>query len=283
MFEIELLDFEDKGARWLYPFEDVGKYQFAKGSRSATQEQVAFFERTVRQLDRPLRIECEPSVTQKTQAQLAVERKHARSWLLEKSRFLRSEQTFDPASLDGGPLLHEDLQEYMRSHGLSDMEERFAAQWASNSESGEFIKGHRIVIAEAGLSPYEGKVVRDPALFDESSGKERRLRHLVTRMAFVQEVFSQRGVERPLLYRALSCSGPLEPRNKKRALISATFNREVAEALFGERDTTRTVALYRQTVALERLFMTHMETWQLNRPFREAEAVLIADPANLAF
>ncbi len=283
LFEVELLDFEDKGARWLYPFEEVGKYQFAKGSRSATEEQVAHFERTVRQLDRPLCIECDPSVTRQTQAHLAVERQHARLWLLDNSRFLRSEQTFDPASLDGSPLLHEDLQEHMRSHGLSDMEERFAAQWASNSESGEFIKGHRIVIAEAGLSPYEGKVVRDPTLFDEPSGKERRLRHLLTRMAFVQEVFSQRGLARPLLYRALSCSGPLEPRNTKRALISATFNREVAEALFGERETTRTVALYRQTVAVERLFMTHLETWHLNRPFREAEAVLIADPANLAF
>ena len=52
------------------------------------------------------------------------------------------------------------------------MEERFATQWASNNESGEFIKGHRIVIAEVGLSPYEGKVVRDPALFDEPWGKD---------------------------------------------------------------------------------------------------------------
>jgi hypothetical protein len=283
MFEVELLDFEDKGARWLYPFEEIRGYQFAKTSARATPEQIEGFERTIGLLDRPLCIECNPRLTQATHARLAEERRQARSWLLANSRFLRSDQPLNPASLDGRPLLQEDLQEYMRSHELSDMEERFASQWASNSESGEFIKGHRIVIAEAGLSPYEGKVVRDPALFDEPSGKARRLRHLLTRMAFVQEVFSQRAVERPLLYRALSCSGPLEQRNTKRALISATFNRDVAEALFGERDTTRTVVLYRQTVALERLLMTHLETWQLNRPFREAEAVLIADPANLAF
>jgi hypothetical protein len=283
LFEVELLDFEDKGARWLYPFEEIQKYQFAKTSARATPQQIEGFERTIGLLDRPLCIECEPRQAEAIRAQLAMERWQARAWLVQNSRFLKSEQPFDPAALDGSPLLHEDLQEYMAFHGLLDMEQRFAAQWASNSESGEYIKGHRIVIAEAGLSPYEGKVVRDPALFDEPSDKERRLRHLLTRMAFVQEVFSQRGVERPLLYRALSCSGPLEPRNTKRALISATFNREVAEALFGERDMTRTVALYRQTVALERLFMTHLETWQLNRPFREAEAVLIADPANLAF
>ena len=35
--------------------------------------------------------------------------------------------------------------------------------------------------------------------------------------------------------------------------------------------------------AIERVLMTHLETEALNHPFREAEAVLIADPTNPAF
>ena len=96
----------------------------------------------------------------------------------------------------------------MDFHGLTDMEERFATQWVSNSESGEFIKGHRIVIAELGLSPYEGKVVRDSTLFDEPWSKQRRAHYILVRMAFVQEVFSQSEIERPLLYRPLERLAP---------------------------------------------------------------------------
>ncbi|MEO1983074.1 MAG: hypothetical protein ABGZ24_21395, partial [Fuerstiella sp.] len=71
--------------------------------------------------------------------------------------------------------------------------------------------------------------------------------------------------------------------NTKRSFVSATFNQDVARALACEYDMTRTVATYRQMVPIDRLFMTHLETRQFNHPFKESEAVLICDPANLAF
>ena len=163
------------------------------------------------------------------------------------------------------------------------MEDRFATEWASNSESGELIKGFRIVVAELGIPPFEGKIVRDPNFFDDPWSKQRRAQYILKRMAFVQETFSQSGIEQPILYRTLYCAGPLDQRNTKRSFISATFNRDVAEALFAEHDMTRTIAMYRQTVPLERLFMTYLETQQFNHPFKESEAVLICDPTNLAF
>ena len=167
--------------------------------------------------------------------------------------------------------------------GLSDMEERFATQWASNSESAELIKGFRIVLAEMGLSPFDGGIVRDPNLFDEPWAKQRRGEYILKRMAFVQEVFSQNGFERRVLYRTLHCDGPLRHGNTKRSFVSATFNHDVARALACENDMTRTVATYRQMVPIDRLFMTHLETRQFNHPFKESEAVLICDPGNLAF
>lgn len=283
MFEVELLDFEDKGAHWLHPFEDVGKFQFALHSHAATESQNQQFRDVIGRLARPLSIVCDERVAQQTRAELIAERGRAREWLANQSRFLASGQPLLTDSLDGSPLLCEDLPAFMSMHGLADMEDRFATQWASNSESGEFIKGHGIVVAELGLSPFEGKVVRDSRLFDDPWSKPRRTQHIVTRMAFVQEVLAQCGVDRLVLYRALSYAGPLQQRNAKRSFISATFSRRVAEALLVERDTTRTIALCRQALPLERLFMTYLETRQLNHPFREAEAVLIADPGNLAF
>lgn len=283
MFEVEILDFEDRGARWLHPFEEIGKYQFALGSTRAPDQQIERFRRVVHRLDRPLSISCDARVSKETTAILMTERELAREWLSCESRFLASGGCFQPGALDGIPLLYQDLHAYMDHHGLIDMEDRFASQWASNSESGELIKGFRIVVAELGLSPFEGKIVRDPQLFDEPWNKQRRAQYIMKRMAFVQEVFSQNGTERPILYRTLSCAGPLERRNTKRSFISATFNRDVAEALFAEHDMTRTIAMYRQTVPLERLFMTYLETRQFNHPFKESEAVLICDANNLAF
>jgi hypothetical protein len=283
MFEVEILDFEDRGARWQYPFEAIGRFQFALGSNLASPEVVAGFRAIIERFDKPLQIDVDDRVVRETRLRLATERERAGIWLSRHSRFFASRQRLPIGEAQGVPLLYDDLQAYVHEQGLDDLEEAFATQWASNSESGEFIKGHRIVVAELGLSPFEGKIVRDPTLFEGAGNKVRRSQHILKRMAFVQEVFSRGGIERPVLYRTLSCSGLLEPRNASQSFISATFSRAVAEALFAEHDKTRTIAMYRQAVPLERLFMTYLETRQFNHPFQESEAVLIADPSNLAF
>jgi hypothetical protein len=283
MFEVEILDFEDRGTRWQLPFESIGRFQFALGSQSASPEAVALYRETIARFDKPLRIDVDESRFRETRMRLASERDQARDWLAHHSRYFSSRDDLSIDEPGGAPLLYEDLQAFLREHALDDLEDAFATQWVSNSEAGEFIKGHRIMVAELGLSPFEGRIVRDPKLFDGSASKVRRSNHILKRMAFVQAVFARGGIERPVLYRTLSCSGPLEPRNAKRSFISATFNRAVAEALFAEHDSTRTIAMYRQAVPLERLFMTYLETRQFNHPFRESEAILIADPDNLAF
>jgi hypothetical protein len=243
MFEVELLDFEDKGARWLYPFEAIGKYQFALDSAKAPFQQIECFRDVIHRLDRPLSISCDDRVSKEMIASVMTERERAREWLSSESRFFASGELFQPGGLEGIPSLYEDLRAYMDYHGLIDMEDEFATQWMSNSESGEFIKGFRIVVAEMGLSPFEGTIMRDPCLFNEPWSKPRRAQYILKRMAFVQQVFSQNGIERPMLYRTLTCAGPLERRNTTRSFISATFNREVAEALFAEHDMTRTIAI----------------------------------------
>ena len=41
--------------------------------------------------------------------------------------------------------------------------------------------------------------------------------------------------------------------------------------------------LWRQATPLDRVLMTFLETAALNAPYREAEAILVADPGNRAF
>ena len=66
------------------------------------------------------------------------------------------------------------------------------------------------------------------------------------------------------------------------SFVSATFSSEVAAAHFEGGSTTWTAVQWRQTVPVTRLLMTFLETREMSCRFREAEVVLIGDPANRA-
>jgi hypothetical protein len=125
-------------------------------------------------------------------------------------------------------------------------------------------------------------VVRDSALFDGAWCKHARGQHIAARLAFVEEMWSSLGCEAVTLYRGAAVDGPL-PEAVHASFVSSTFSREVAEEHFEGGPTTRTAVLWRQSVPITRLFMTFVETREMNRRFREAEAVLLGDPANRAF
>jgi hypothetical protein len=162
------------------------------------------------------------------------------------------------------------------------MDGHFARVFVSNPASGEVVKGHAIVLAELGLCPYGGKVVRDPDLFAGPWSKARRAEHLLARMAFTQELWFRVGAADLPLYRAAATDGPL-PERRPASFVSATFSREVAEAHFTGGPATRVAVLWRQSVPLDRLLMTFLETEAMNLAFKEAEAVVIGDPGNRAF
>ena len=154
--------------------------------------------------------------------------------------------------------------------------------FVSNPRSGELVKGHAIVLAELGLCPYRGRIVRDAGLFAEPWSKERRARHVVVRLAFVHALWSILGEEGVVLYRGAATDGPL-PEAGPSSFVSATFSGQVATAHFEGGPNTQTAVLWRQRLSPARLFMTFLETRAMNERFKEAEAVLIGDPANQAF
>ena len=88
IFVVRIEDFEDLGALWQQPFEDVRDYQFRCGSPEALVVDLREYERAVKRFDRQLVIECEASAARATGERLARERDVASRWLAAHSTFL---------------------------------------------------------------------------------------------------------------------------------------------------------------------------------------------------
>jgi hypothetical protein len=223
MFEVEVGAFEDAGARWWLPAEDAPRFQFARGSARADD---AGLRAAVARFDRPLRIDAAPAAGARTRARIAATR---------------------PGALDE----------------LRDLDDAFFRTWASNPRSGELVKGHAIVLAELGLAPFAGTVVRDPALFAGAWSKERRAAHIVARLAWTAANVGPLTVFR---------GGPL-PAGRPGSFVSATLDVRVAASHYG---AYADAFIRRERVGPGRVFATHRETPALNHPYRESEVVLLS-------
>jgi hypothetical protein len=277
-FELEVGAFEDAGARWELPLEDVSRLQFARDAAAASFESVTELEQASARFGRELAIDCDPATRLLTLQRIAREREALRRQLdiewLDVDRHVIDRR--------GDPRLFALVEKILAARGLALVDERFTAAFVSNPNSGELVKGHAIVLAELGLCPYRGRVVRDADLFEAPWSKAERARHLIVRIAFMQELFAGLGREEVTLYRGAAVEGPL-PERSPASFTSATFSRAVGAEHFEGGPRTRTAVIWRQVVPISRLFMTFLETRAMNDRFHEAEAVLIADPGNRAF
>ena len=281
-FVLRIEDFEDKGGIWEVPYEKVGNYQFELESAEASESSVTSYSQTILRLDRPLIVPRNLSQEKQTKKKLERLEEETGAWLQKHSKFFAAGTKLD-TSLPAGPVeLRQDFLAYMRSRELEDMESNFAAQFVSNPYSGEMVKGHRIVMAELGLVAFEDKIVRDAGLFDKPWDKERRERHILTRMAFVRGMLRKAGIPVLTLYRGLYCEGvPKPPENT--TFVSSSFDFEVARSCFGSRETETTGVIWRQAVPVKRVFMTYLETEEMNQQFLEAEVVLLLEEGNTIF
>jgi hypothetical protein len=282
-FEVEIGAFEDAGARWEVPLEEVGHFQFDRDAHVASSAAVDELRSSVVRYDRHLAIDCEPAVREITLAKVALARSQLKDWMsVRDSAHPRVAVEERVALREGDGRVGALLEAFLADRGVADLDHDFAKAFVSNPSSGELVKGHAIVLAELGLSPYRGKAIRDPGLFNEPWSRRRRAEHLISRLAFVQELWSAWGYEKVTLYRGTAVDSPL-PARSPGSFVSATFSREVATAHFEGGPTTQTAILWRQDVPISRLLMTFLETDAMNDRFHEAEAVLIADPTNCTF
>jgi len=280
-FEIEICAFEDSGARWELALEEIGRFQFARGSPMADRATVARLEAARGRFAHDVSLDIDPGARESTLDRIAAERAAAHDWLTS-----RAADGSDVSALidrrEGDPATFSLLEAYMAERDLAELEASFSSTLVSNPASREVVKGHAIVLAELGLCPYSGRAVRDPELFSGGWSKRRRAEHITARLAFVAELFTAWGLDEVTLFRGAAVEGPLPPRAPT-SFISASFSRAVAEEHFAGGPGTATAVLWRQVVPVGRLFMTFLETRAMNRGFKEAEAVLVGEPANRAF
>jgi hypothetical protein len=275
-WELEVLAFEDAGARWVVELEQVDHFQFDRGASRLDGPTEANLRAALERFDRPLRIAVDRTARRRTLRRLVDEERAAGATLPSGGLVVDlGSRTGDRASQDW-------LEGYLGERGVGDVEAAFAERFVSNPSSGELVKGHRIVLAGLGLAPYEGKIVRDPRTFEGPWSEARRAEHVLARLGAVRALFRSAGYDTVRLWRGISSEDELR-RHPARTFVSTTFDRAVAESLFAGGPAARVAALYRQDVPIERLFMTYVETAAMNRQFHEAEAVLLAEPRNLAF
>jgi hypothetical protein len=274
LFEAEVQAFEDQGASWRVPFEEVERFQFVRGSAHAGAQALRSYEAAVARFDRRVRIEATAAETEANRSRVGRER----SIIRERLDALGVPASLDAAACierrEGDPALAAIAEAVLAERGLAEMDQAFAAQYVSNPWSGDLVKGHAIVAGELGIAAYHGKVARDPDCFAGDWTKARRAEHLLVRLALSSELWSRTGQGEFLLYRAMTSETALTARPPT-VFVSTTFSHEVAEEQFRGGPRTRSAALYRQMVPLERIFMTFWETPSLNGAYREAEAILI--------
>jgi hypothetical protein len=281
-FEVEIGAFEDAGTRWQLPLTDVDRFQFERDAGVTSAAALAQLRSAANRFDRRCVIDCDPANRARTLRLIVAERHTARAWVAARGAATTLELDRHVASREGDPGLCRLVEEYMAGRELGELERSFADAFATNPRSCEFVKGHAIVLAELGLCPYRGQIVRDRRVFDPPASRAQRAAHVITRLALMAELWSHWGIEAVTLYRGAAVDGPLRARAPA-SLVSATFAADVAQAHFNGGPTTQTAALWRQRLSVTRILMTFLETAALNRRFHEAEAVLIADPDNLAF
>jgi len=142
-----------------------------------------------------------------------------------------------------------------------------------NPNSGEWFKGLYIVMAEMGLTNYEGKIPRTKSTFTGIGEKERRRTYIQTRLGFVRAMFDYYGLSQVTIYRGMSSESDFKKVN--RSLLNMTFSYDVANA-FADMSTEqyKTSYIVKWTVPASKLFMTCYETNEMNQRYKEKEAIV---------
>jgi hypothetical protein len=282
-FSVQVDAFEDRGARWELGLEEVDRFQFPDDTPLAAPDVVAGLRAARARFDRELAIDVDLRARAATTEAVVNEQANAHGFLMETGVI----RGIDPLEnyverRRGEPQLMTVLESYLAERGLLELDRAFAHALVSNPNSGELVKGHAMVLAHLGLTPYRGRLLRDPEAMRAPWSYSARRRHIIARLAFMRALAAAWGLTTVELYRAAAADGPLRMRHGA-AFVSATFSCDVAQAHFRGGPSTVAAAIWRQRIPVDRLFMTFLETAAHNQRFLEAEAVLIGDPDSPMF
>lgn len=277
MFRWRITNYEDKCKYWDLPAEESKRFQFEKGSKKMSKEDLKWFEDSLKKYQKFLNIAGSIRERDETEEEINKTKDKAIQWLEKQSLFFKNTNKIDFSSCEGSTLLAQDLKNYMKSIGLYEEERKTAETMVLNPNSGEWIKGMNIVIAELGLVPYQDKVPRTNAIFEGIGNKKNRRRYIINRLAFIRAYFYLLNIFEVVLYKGMSNEN--QWRVVPRTYLPCTFNLEVAEAFsdFRRNSKYKISYLVKMTIPVEKIFMTYFETEEMNRQYKEAEALVLYD------
>lgn len=285
MFRWRITDFEDKGRTWDVPAEGVVRYQFAKDAKRLDIKRIKEIESSVQKYQKTLIIETVEEKKRHTEVEIERIEQSISNWLKSNSTFFKKQERLNFKSRRGSASLAKDFIRYMKSIGMEEIEQRTADIIVLNPNSGEWIKGMAIVLAEMGLVPYKDKIPRTRDIFVGSGGKENRRNYLIHRLAFVRAYFHLLGIKHVTLYRGMATERTWGTRTSVRTFVSFTFSSKIAKAycVFTRDSNFKHSYFLKRTIPVEKLFMTYFETSAMNRQYKEAEAFVLYDKEDSTF
>lgn len=276
MFTWRILDFEDKGKCWEIPAEQITQYQFERNSKNLTKNETMQIEERCKLFQEKLVIKTSNSDLFNTLELIDKEKKRIKNWFLKESQFVTlGNSCIDMEAKVGSKLLFNDLKSYMDMNGILGLEKKTSEQYLLNPNSGEWIKGLKIVMAEMGLLNFNEKKPRTKNIFKGIGSRENREKYIISRLAFIQTFFKLAGYDEVKLFRGVVSEG--ENFETPETLLSTSFNYEVGKAFSNmeEEDKVKFSYLIKFTYPIENLFMTFFETETFNERYREQEAVVL--------
>jgi len=277
MFIWRITAFEDAGKCWEIPAEEIGSYQFRKGSAVLSAVEVQEISEQCDKFRQTLTISKSHDARQETEDAIKAQEVLAHQWIKNSSAFFKQEKQLDFSVNEGESLLYADLERYLKALGLYELEQTTAEQYLLNPYSGEWIKGMKIVMAEMGLIAYRGTIPRKKEMFLGYGTKERRRNYIIARIAFLRSVFKLCGIIEVPLFRGMSSEAPFY--TTPQTLVSTTFSLNTALdfADMKAESKSRSAYVVKYTCPIENLFMTYLETKQFNERYKEQEAIVFYD------
>ncbi|SMP14807.1 hypothetical protein [Shimia sagamensis] len=278
-FTVEVLDFEDKGTQWTFPVWQSDKFLCDTEMPTLPKASQEALQTASHRLNQPLHVPTDATQRANTKAQLTKLTAQAHAWLTNAGHLRAAAQSLETFSAFTDP---DALSAWLTHHDVQHIESDVATQYVSNPHAGETIKAHRLALADLGLCPFEGRILRDTTEITGNKSLPHRKRHILTRLAFLRAAFALLGMSHVPLYRVIYSDTALTP-PRPNGFTSATFGQEVALRFLKAGQAKRHAALYWQHVPVTRLFMTHLETPQMRGLYDEREALLLSAPQGPLF
>jgi hypothetical protein len=280
-FRWRITKFEDEGAYWDVPLEDVVRFQFALDATELPDERTALLTATLETVDRILTVPVDPRQQNKTELQISEIAASLENYVSASVPAIRSKVPIDELAAEICDRFAALLRNHMEAQGLGEQEHLTSKLYVLNPYSGEWVKGMQIVCAEIGLRQYSGKMPRTADIFSGIGDKSSRRSYLIHRFAFVRALFRLLGYEEVTLFRGMAAEGTWQ-KQPPRFFSSWTFSREVAEEFSSGKGRTKHSYCLKRTFPIDKLFMTFVETGAMNKQYREREAVVLHDDVDEA-